>query len=91
MRQGIVALRDAVSREAHLRRRGLAGRFGRALLELGGTNASIVTPSADLDMTLRAVAFGAMGLVAATGLALVVSVIVLATLGVPALLSANRK
>jgi aldehyde dehydrogenase (NAD+) len=39
----------------------LARRFGRALLELGGNNASIVTPSADLDLTLRAVAFAAMG------------------------------
>ncbi len=39
----------------------LAGRFGRAILELGGNNASIVTPSADLDLTLRAVAFAAMG------------------------------
>lgn len=39
----------------------VARRFGRALLELGGNNASIVTPSADLELTLRAVAFGAMG------------------------------
>ena len=39
----------------------VARRFGRAILELGGNNASIVTPSADLDLTLRAVAFGAMG------------------------------
>ncbi len=39
----------------------LSRRFGRAILELGGNNASIVTPSADLDLTLRAVAFGAMG------------------------------
>lgn len=39
----------------------VAKRFGRAILELGGNNASIVTPSADLDLTLRAVAFGAMG------------------------------
>ncbi len=39
----------------------LARRFARAILELGGNNASIVTPSADLDLTLRAVAFGAMG------------------------------
>jgi aldehyde dehydrogenase (NAD+) len=39
----------------------LARRFGRGILELGGNNASIVTPSADLDLTLRAVAFGAMG------------------------------
>ncbi|EGD60405.1 putative aldehyde dehydrogenase [Novosphingobium nitrogenifigens DSM 19370] len=39
----------------------VARRFGRTILELGGNNASIVTPSADLDLTLRAVAFGAMG------------------------------
>ncbi|WP_129780853.1 L-piperidine-6-carboxylate dehydrogenase [Peristeroidobacter soli] len=39
----------------------LAQRFGRAILELGGNNAAIVTPSADLDLVLRAVAFGAMG------------------------------
>ena len=39
----------------------VASRFGRSILELGGNNASIVTPSADLEMTLRAVAFGAMG------------------------------
>jgi len=41
----------------------VARRFGRSILELGGNNASIVTPSADLDLTLRAVAFGAMGTV----------------------------
>jgi aldehyde dehydrogenase (NAD+) len=39
----------------------LAARFARAILELGGNNASIVCPSADLDLTLRAVAFSAMG------------------------------
>ncbi|WP_349369665.1 aldehyde dehydrogenase family protein [Salinarimonas sp.] len=39
----------------------LAGRFARAILELGGNNAAIVGPSADLDLTLRAVAFSAMG------------------------------
>jgi aldehyde dehydrogenase (NAD+) len=39
----------------------LASRFARALLELGGNNAAIVAPSADLDLTLRAVAFAAMG------------------------------
>jgi len=39
----------------------LARRFAHGILELGGNNASIVTPSADLDLTLRAVAFGAMG------------------------------
>ena len=39
----------------------LAARFARSLLELGGNNAAIVAPSADLDLTLRAVAFSAMG------------------------------
>jgi aldehyde dehydrogenase (NAD+) len=39
----------------------LARRFARPILELGGNNASIVTPSADVELTLRAVAFGAMG------------------------------
>ncbi|HVZ00280.1 MAG TPA: aldehyde dehydrogenase family protein [Dongiaceae bacterium] len=39
----------------------LAQRFARAILELGGNNAGIVCPSADLDLTLRAVAFAAMG------------------------------
>ncbi|SIO54185.1 aldehyde dehydrogenase (NAD+) [Rhodovulum sp. ES.010] len=39
----------------------VAERFGRCILELGGNNAGIVCPSADLDMTLRAVAFAAMG------------------------------
>ena len=39
----------------------LAARFARALLELGGNNAAILTPSADLDLAIRAVAFSAMG------------------------------
>jgi aldehyde dehydrogenase (NAD+) len=39
----------------------LAARFARAILELGGNNAAIVCPSADLDLTLRAIAFAAMG------------------------------
>lgn len=39
----------------------LAARFARALLELGGNNAAIITPSADLDLTVRGVAFAAMG------------------------------
>ena len=39
----------------------VAERFGRCLLELGGNNAMIVTPSADLDMTVRAVLFSAVG------------------------------
>ncbi|PWR24820.1 aldehyde dehydrogenase family protein [Zavarzinia aquatilis] len=39
----------------------VARRFGRCILELGGNNASIVAPSADLDLAVRAIAFGAMG------------------------------
>jgi aldehyde dehydrogenase (NAD+) len=39
----------------------LAERFARAILELGGNNAAVVAPSADLDLTLRAVAFAAIG------------------------------
>jgi aldehyde dehydrogenase (NAD+) len=39
----------------------LAERFARAILELGGNNAGIVCPSADLDQALRAIAFAAMG------------------------------
>lgn len=39
----------------------VAERFGRSLLELGGNNAMIVTPSADLDMTLIAILFSAVG------------------------------
>ena len=39
----------------------LAARFARAILELGGNNAAIVAPSADLDLSVRAVAFAAIG------------------------------
>lgn len=39
----------------------VAGRLGRALLELGGNNGVIITPSADLGLALRAVLFGAVG------------------------------
>jgi len=39
----------------------VAGRFGKSILELGGNNAIIVTANADLDMTARAVLFGAVG------------------------------
>jgi L-aminoadipate-semialdehyde dehydrogenase len=39
----------------------LATRFARAILELGGNNAAIVAPSAELDLAVRAIAFAAMG------------------------------
>ncbi|KOV64058.1 aldehyde dehydrogenase family protein [Streptomyces sp. MMG1121] len=39
----------------------VAARFGRSLLELGGNNAAIVTPSADLDLAIQGVVFAAAG------------------------------
>lgn len=39
----------------------VASRFGRCILELGGNNGMIVTPSADLDLALRAIVFAAAG------------------------------
>lgn len=39
----------------------VAERFGRSLLELGGNNAAVVCPSADLDLTTRGVVFSAAG------------------------------
>ncbi len=39
----------------------VAARLGRSLLELGGNNAIIVTPSADMKMTLIGTVFGAVG------------------------------
>ena len=51
-----------------LDRHGPAGRparrraaSARSILELGGNNAAIVAPSADLDLALRGIAFAAMG------------------------------
>lgn len=39
----------------------VAARFGRSLLELGGNNAMIVAPSADLELAARAILFSAAG------------------------------
>ena len=39
----------------------IAKRFGRAILELGGNNAIIMTPEVDLKMAMPAVVFGAVG------------------------------
>lgn len=39
----------------------VAQRFGRCLLELGGNNAIVVAPSADLDLATRAIVFAAVG------------------------------
>lgn len=39
----------------------VAQRLGRTILELGGNNAIIVAPDADLDLAVRAIVFGAVG------------------------------
>jgi aldehyde dehydrogenase (NAD+) len=39
----------------------VAARWGRPILELGGNNAMIVAPSADIDMAVRAIVFSAVG------------------------------
>lgn len=39
----------------------VAARFGRCILELGGNNAMVLTPSASLDLALMATVFGAVG------------------------------
>ena len=39
----------------------VAKRLGRSLLELGGNNGMIVTPSADMDLTVRSAVFSAVG------------------------------
>jgi aldehyde dehydrogenase (NAD+) len=39
----------------------VAQRMGKSLLELGGNNAMIVTPSADMDLVVRAIVFSAVG------------------------------
>lgn len=39
----------------------VAARMGKSLLELGGNNAMIVTPSADMDLAVRAIVFSAVG------------------------------
>ncbi|MDT7756707.1 MAG: aldehyde dehydrogenase, partial [Mycobacterium sp.] len=39
----------------------VAQRFGKSLLELGGNNAAIVTPAADLDLAVRGIVFSAAG------------------------------
>ncbi len=41
--------------------RAVASRLGKTILELGGNNVVIVAPSADLDMAVRGIVFGAVG------------------------------
>lgn len=58
-----VALVSATGSTAMGRKVGprLAARFARSILELGGNNAAVVCPSADIELALRGIAFSAMG------------------------------
>src|SRR5216117_996713 len=51
---GSVAMGLTVAKTVH-------GRFGRSIMELGGNNALIVAPSADIDMATQSIFFGAVG------------------------------
>src|SRR2546423_444979 len=51
---GSVAMGLNVAKTVH-------GRLGRTIMELGGNNALIVTPSADLDMAVQSLFFGPLG------------------------------
>ena len=51
---GSVAMGKAVGRV-------VGGRLGRSLLELGGNNGLIITPSADLELAVRGITFAAAG------------------------------
>ncbi len=58
---GGAAQRDRFGADGPAGRAPGGARFGRALLELGGNNAAIVTPSADLDLAVRGIVFSAAG------------------------------
>ena len=66
--EALVASRDVPiisatgsTRMGHIVGPKVQARFGRPILELGGNNAMIVAPSADLDMAVRAIVFSAVG------------------------------
>ncbi len=66
--EALVASKDVpiVSATGSTRMGGIVGpkvtaRWGRPILELGGNNAMIVAPSADMDMAVRAIVFSAVG------------------------------
>lgn len=66
--EALVASRDVPiisatgsTRMGHIVGPKVMARFGRPILELGGNNAMIVAPSADLDMAVRAIVFSAVG------------------------------
>ncbi len=56
----LISATGSVSMGRHVSRI-VASRLGRTILELGGNNAIIVTPSADLELAIRGILFGALG------------------------------
>ncbi len=56
----LISATGSVSMGRHVSR-AVASRLGKTILELGGNNAVIVAPSADLDMAVRGIVFGAVG------------------------------
>jgi aldehyde dehydrogenase (NAD+) len=56
----LVSATGSVAMGRHVART-VTSRLGRTILELGGNNAIIVTPSADMDLAVRAIVFGAVG------------------------------
>ncbi len=56
----LVSATGSVAMGRHVART-VASRLGRTILELGGNNAIIVTPNADLELAVKAIVFGAVG------------------------------
>jgi aldehyde dehydrogenase (NAD+) len=56
----LISATGSVSMGRHIAKT-VAARLGKTILELGGNNAIIVTPSADLELTIRGIVFGAVG------------------------------
>jgi len=59
-RIALVSATGSVSMGLHVAK-GVHGRLGRTIMELGGNNALIVCPSADLEMATQSIFFGAVG------------------------------
>ncbi|OGP60409.1 MAG: aldehyde dehydrogenase, partial [Deltaproteobacteria bacterium RBG_13_49_15] len=56
----LISATGSVRMGRHIAER-VAGRLGKTILELGGNNAAIVTPSADPDLAVRSILFGVVG------------------------------
>ena len=59
-RLGLVSFTGSTKTGRHVAKE-VAGRFGKTILELGGNNAAVIMPDADLDMVLKGSVFAAAG------------------------------